>query len=118
MVYLSVAGGLVLLLFGGDLLVRGTVTLARRLRVVALGRGLDVLRFSERPYYRGWRWFPAPAIRYYRWHCNLGSKGRWAALSHGSDRPASAQAVISMSAAACYLERPMGGSSRLRMRMG
>ena len=37
MVYLSIAGGLVLLLFGGDLLVRGTVTLARRLRVVALG---------------------------------------------------------------------------------
>jgi Ca2+/Na+ antiporter len=37
MVYLYVAAGRALLLLGGDILVRGAVTLARRFGVVALG---------------------------------------------------------------------------------
>jgi cation:H+ antiporter len=46
MVYLLVAGGLVLLLFGGDLLVRGAVTLARRLGVSPLIIGLTIVAYG------------------------------------------------------------------------
>jgi cation:H+ antiporter len=46
MTYLMVAGGLVLLLIGGDVLVRGAVTLAQRLAVPPLVIGLTVVAFG------------------------------------------------------------------------
>jgi len=46
MMYLMVAGGLVILLLGGDLLVRGAVTLAQRLDVPPLVIGLTVVAFG------------------------------------------------------------------------
>jgi len=46
MMYLMVAGGLVTLLLGGDLLVRGAVTLAQRLEVPPLVIGLTVVAFG------------------------------------------------------------------------
>ncbi len=46
MTYLMVAGGLVLLLIGGDVLVRGAVTLAQRLTVPPLVIGLTVVAFG------------------------------------------------------------------------
>ncbi len=46
MTYLMVAGGLVLLLIGGDVLVRGAVTLAQRLSVPPLVIGLTVVAFG------------------------------------------------------------------------
>ena len=46
MTYLMVAGGLVLLLIGGDVLVRGAVTLAQRLEVPPLVIGLTVVAFG------------------------------------------------------------------------
>ena len=46
MMYLEVAGGLVLLLLGGEMLVRGAVSLARRLGVSALVIGLTVVGFG------------------------------------------------------------------------
>ena len=46
MSYLMVAGGLILLLLGGDVLVRGAVTLAQRLSVPPLVIGLTVVAFG------------------------------------------------------------------------
>ncbi len=46
MVYLYVAAGLALLLLGGDLLVRGAVTLARRLGVSPLVIGLTIVAYG------------------------------------------------------------------------
>ena len=46
MTYLMVAGGLVLLLIGGDVLVRGAITLAQRLAVPPLVIGLTVVAFG------------------------------------------------------------------------
>ena len=46
MMYLYVAAGLVLLLFGGELLVRGTVALAERIGVSKLVIGLTVVAFG------------------------------------------------------------------------
>ncbi|MDP6564967.1 MAG: calcium/sodium antiporter [Alphaproteobacteria bacterium] len=46
MTYLMVAAGLIILLVGGDVLVRGAVTLARRLEVPPLVIGLTVVAFG------------------------------------------------------------------------
>jgi cation:H+ antiporter len=46
MMYLMVAGGLALLLIGGDVLVRGAVTLAQRLEIPSLVIGLTVVAFG------------------------------------------------------------------------
>jgi cation:H+ antiporter len=46
MIYVQVAGGLVVLLFGGDLLVRGAVSLTQRLDIPPLVIGLTVVAFG------------------------------------------------------------------------